>query len=124
MMGSPNESPEPVLDPEILDSLRAIDAEGSPGFLHDLVEAFLADTVDRLAQIRQALDSGDGDVCEKAAHALKGSCGNVGALRLSRRMEELVVLARSGDLAPAQAVTAEAEREFAVVERMLKAELD
>jgi hypothetical protein len=39
-------------------------------------------------------------------------------------MEELVVLARSGDLAPAQDVTAEAEREFAVVERMLKAELD
>ena len=112
-----------AFDPEIVASLKAIAAEGKPGFLESLVMIFLKDTSAGLDQIREALRTRDARTCERAAHALKGSCGNVGAMRLSGLMEELLRRIRSGELEKAAETAAAARIEFETVGQRLRGEL-
>jgi CheY-like chemotaxis protein/HPt (histidine-containing phosphotransfer) domain-containing protein len=59
--------------------------------LRQLYAMSLDDADARIAQMRLALNAGDGDAYRRAAHSVKGGCGMVGALELARmaaRMEE------------------------------------
>ncbi len=49
----------------------------------DLYAMLLTDAERRLQSMRQALAVGDGDTYRRAAHAIKGGCGMVGALELA-----------------------------------------
>ncbi|MGH7384773.1 MAG: Hpt domain-containing protein [Candidatus Rokuibacteriota bacterium] len=48
-----------------------------------VIEAFLGDTRARLAALRQALDREDPVALRRLAHTLRGSCLNLGALRMT-----------------------------------------
>jgi HPt (histidine-containing phosphotransfer) domain-containing protein len=61
--------------------------EGEP--LSEFVDVFLANTAERINQIRRLLDCHDLDGTGREAHTLLGTAGNFGALRLSRLAEEL-----------------------------------
>ncbi len=50
--------------------------------LATLYEMFLGDTRRRIAEIRDAVEQGDAEECQRQAHAIKGSCGMVGALEV------------------------------------------
>jgi two-component system sensor histidine kinase/response regulator len=65
---------------------------GNPGLLRELAELFLEDSPERLLEIRKALDSGDLNALQRAAHTLKGSAGSLCGKRtaeLALRLEEL-----------------------------------
>jgi len=65
---------------------------GNPGLLRELAELCLEDSPQRLLEIRKALDSGDLDALQRAAHTLKGSAGSLcgkRAAELALRLEEL-----------------------------------
>jgi CheY-like chemotaxis protein len=69
----------PVLDPLVLKQLQTT---MPPDRLRALL-AFVAEDADgRVARMQAAATAGDEEVFRKEAHALKGSCGMVGALRL------------------------------------------
>jgi two-component system sensor histidine kinase/response regulator len=72
-----------VLDPRRIDQLRATLGRGGGALLRKVVEAFLADTSARLTALRQALDQNDAAAVQQLAHALRGSCLNVGALHMT-----------------------------------------
>ena len=72
-----------VLDPRRIDQLRATLGRGGGALLRKVVEAFLADTTARLTAMRQALDRNDAAAVQQLAHALRGSCLNVGALHMT-----------------------------------------
>ncbi|MGH7268456.1 MAG: Hpt domain-containing protein, partial [Candidatus Rokuibacteriota bacterium] len=54
-----------------------------------LVEGFVDDAARRLAALREAVDRGDAPAVRRLAHALRGSCLNVGASRMAEVAETL-----------------------------------
>jgi HPt (histidine-containing phosphotransfer) domain-containing protein len=93
------------------------------GLARELITIFLNDTRDKLATLRQALaDSNPGTVLV-TAHALKSSSAQLGALRFSSLCQKLESIGRSGNLADAATILAEAEAEYARVETELRAKL-
>jgi len=88
---------------ELLDEAGIIAVvSGNSDLLRELAELFLEDSPQRLLEIRKALDSGNLDALQRAAHTLKGSasslCGKRAA-ELALRIEEM---ADTGDLPAAR----------------------
>lgn len=112
-------SPSPVLDPAAIETLRTLSPE-DPGFLRELVDIYLQDTPQRLAELETALAKGDGPGLIRAAHTIKGSSGNFGATTLARLAQEIEALAKSGDLTAATAALPAFRAEFTRVSEALK----
>jgi two-component system, sensor histidine kinase and response regulator len=78
---------------EVLDEAGILAVvSGNPGLLRELAELFLEDSPQRLLEIRKALDSGDLDALQRAAHTLKGSASSLCGKRtaeLALRLEEI-----------------------------------
>lgn len=82
-----------------LQGLRTLGEQtGSPELLGELVEMFLADVPTRVTGLRAALEKGDGLQARAVAHALKGSAGQLGALRLASVAETIEHECASGQL--------------------------
>jgi HPt (histidine-containing phosphotransfer) domain-containing protein len=76
----------PIVDDVVVQRLLALrDAVAKPGedVLGDLLRLFERDSQTRLATLRAAVANADGEGRKNAAHALKGSAGNVGAKRVA-----------------------------------------
>jgi CheY-like chemotaxis protein len=56
----------------------------SPGQVRQLYSMCLGDAETRVETMRKAAEAGDAEAYRRAAHAIKGSCGMVGALELAR----------------------------------------
>ncbi len=100
----------PVVDPLILDGLRALQIEHEPSLVAELVGQFLSRAPERISRMQAALTAGDAAALEFEAHGLAGSCGVLGVLRLRIRCRELEELARQGALAQARAALEEVIR--------------
>ena len=103
---------DPVLDEEVISGLRELQDSGGPGILAEIVGMFVEDAQLRLQNLREAVASGEPEDLERAAHALKGASGNVGARRMSRVAADLQEIGASGDLSGAAAKVEALSREF------------
>lgn len=112
--------PKPVLDPAAIEALRALNP-GDDSFFRDLVQIFLDDSPQRIAEIEQALARGDARQLTLAAHSLKGSSSNFGADRLRSLSEQLEQLGRQGSLGGVPAHLLALKDEFARVRAALDA---
>lgn len=109
-----------VLDPQVLQDLRELGGEDDPGLLNELIGMFLDDAPRRLGDITGGLASGDVKTLERAAHTLKSSSANIGAVSLSalcRQIEEIARQNRTDGLAP---LVESASRDFEKVAAELK----
>lgn len=79
----------PDLDPEAISNLRALGDEGDDTFLKEIIGIYLEDTPLRLADLRAAAAKADCALYTRAAHTIKGSSSNVGALAVRALAEEL-----------------------------------
>ena len=79
--------PPATIDSARLEMVAEVMAGGAP--LGEFVDVFLANTAERINQIRRLLDAHDLDGAGREAHTLLGTAGNFGAMRLSRLAEEL-----------------------------------
>jgi HPt (histidine-containing phosphotransfer) domain-containing protein len=81
-----------ILDAEAIQNLRALgDEMEDDSFLKEVVGIYLTDTPKRLAEIHDCLASGDQTTFNRAAHSIKGSSSNLGAIkviRAAKRLEE------------------------------------
>jgi CheY-like chemotaxis protein/HPt (histidine-containing phosphotransfer) domain-containing protein len=105
----------PVLDESAIDALRDPDLGGDPEFLAEVVEAFLADSPPRLRTIHDSLGGGDAETLARAAHSLKGSSGNFGALRMQRICADIERLSRAGQTEALPPLIERLESEYARV---------
>lgn len=76
------------IDPAVLQQLKE-DLGGDQEILEELVDDFIRDTPDLLAEMRQALAATDLPVLLRTAHTLKSTSAVLGALPLSRLSQEL-----------------------------------
>ncbi len=88
------------LDPDILQGLREL-GEGDQDFLGELIDIYLEDSARLMARIEEAIRQGNADQVREAAHTLKGSSGNLGAVAFSKVCLEMEMAGRAGDLTKA-----------------------
>ncbi|MBS1494528.1 MAG: Hpt domain-containing protein [Bacteroidetes bacterium] len=69
-----------LINNNALDELRMMDEEG--GFLKEIVNLFITDSVNTLNDIKNHAASGDIGAMNKSAHKLKGSSLSIGAQAL------------------------------------------
>jgi HPt (histidine-containing phosphotransfer) domain-containing protein len=94
---------------------------GDVAFVADLVETYLADGADQLAEIDAAVQSGDAEALVRPAHTLKSSSRTVGANRLGELGRQIEMLGRSGTTAGVGALAAAARTEWTEIEAALRA---
>ena len=94
---------------------------GDAAFVADLVETYLADGVDQLAEIDDAIRSSDPEALVRPAHTLKSSSRTVGANRLGELSRQIEMLGRSGSTTGAGGLAAAARTEWTDIEAALRA---
>jgi len=120
---APAKPREPVLDRKVLDALRKLRRPGRPDVLEKVLRAFLSASPELLAAMSGALSRDDALAIHRAAHSLKSSSANVGALKLSAYCKELEALGRANTLTSASAVLESLKAEYARVVAALTDEL-
>ena len=118
-MEIPSQLP-PALDPAALAALRELNP-GDDSFFQDLIQIFLDDSPQRIAEIEQSLVKRDVRQLPLAAHSLKGSSSNFGAERLRALSEQFELLGRQGPLSDAPRQLLALKNEFARVRAALEA---
>jgi histidine phosphotransfer protein HptB len=109
-----------VIDPEAIENLRALTPEDPDSFLRDIIGIFLDDTPLRLAELRKSLDEGDRSTFTRAAHSIKGSASNLGALQLRAISSELEQRGKSEDIAGLSSRVTDLETAFVLVRQALE----
>ena len=82
------------LDMEVVQELLDLGDGGDPELLVDLIEVFLEDGPAKVQTIMDGLEEGDLDKVERAAHSLKDSSRNLGAVDLQDSAELFQVASR------------------------------
>ncbi len=111
--------PPPVIDEEVLEELRSMLGDE----VQHLVEVFLEDTPKLLARLEVAASEGDMDGLRDAAHSLKSSSANLGAMLLSAAARRVEQGAREGTLERPAVAVALVVNEFARARRQLRASI-
>ena len=104
---------------EILDHLRTLEAQGSPGVLAQVVEIFLLDNTVRLSALRDAIARRDGEATYRVAHTMQGSAAMVGARSVAERCAELALAARSEAFDRCEALAGELEAGIQAIQRVV-----
>ncbi len=92
----PSPDPVPVLNLAALDRLRELERHAGRPVVQPIVESFLQRASEDLAEMREALREEDWQRLAFKAHTLKGTGLQIGADRLSARLQELETEGREG----------------------------
>jgi HPt (histidine-containing phosphotransfer) domain-containing protein len=103
----------PVIDPQAIESLRALNPGDNDEFLREIAGIFLEDTPLRIAELDQSLAASDVPKFTRAAHSIKGSSANLGAMVLRAVAEKLEHDSRTVGLAGTAPLVAQLKAEFA-----------
>ncbi len=91
----------PLIDHDKLDAVKELAEPGdADGFFKDLVELFFSRVPVLIKEMLEGVGEGDPTAVSKSAHTLKGTAGNLGAVRLMKLAETLETLSRAGTLDP------------------------
>ncbi|GAB0150284.1 ATP-binding protein [Marichromatium sp. PS1] len=102
----------PLLDPAVLDSIRALRRDGRPDPLTKVIGLYLDSAPKLMSELRQGLESDAAELVQLAAHTLKSSSANLGAHGFAATCRVLERLARAGALDEAGGTLAAAEAQF------------
>ena len=86
-----------IVNMEVVQELLDLTGDGDPELLLDLIDMFLDDAPTKVGAILEGAASHDMEAVERAAHSLKGSSGNLGAVLLQDVAEKLQVAGRNGE---------------------------
>ncbi len=108
--------PDSLIDPESWEMMKS---QTDPEFLAELIDMYLADSPDLIAQMRRGLAEGNCELVRRAAHTLKSNSASLGALRLTGAARALEMTAKTGSLEGAAPQLALVEDEYALVSPLL-----
>jgi len=117
-MPAPARTPVPLIDSEVLDELRAL----LGGEVDRLIDVFLEDTPRLISQLENAASGGpDYPALRDAAHSLKSSSANLGAMSLSAAAKRIEMGAREQSLERPAVAVALVANEFQRTRQLLRA---
>jgi HPt (histidine-containing phosphotransfer) domain-containing protein len=105
-----------TLDSVVFDELSSI----LDDTICEIVNMYLEDTPQALAELHVANDQGDAKALWESAHRLKSSCANIGAIKLQKISEQIEIIGRQGGTKESQSLIALAKIEFSRVEKTLR----
>jgi CheY-like chemotaxis protein len=108
--------PDTVIDPTTLSSLSTL---GGQDMLDEILTLFVQDTPARIASLDAALREADTLRVRREAHALKGSCRSLGAVRMGALCDAIERSATSGEMDTTGALIDDLERTFRSVQTEL-----
>jgi HPt (histidine-containing phosphotransfer) domain-containing protein len=121
---SPNTvTSSPVIDRATLVGIRALQRPGKPDVLDKAITIYLETAPKLLRSLRMGFDVGDATAVHRAAHSLKSSSANLGALELAALCKELETMGRTQVLEGAGAILVKLETGYTTVQGLLEAEL-
>jgi len=107
-----------VLEQAALDSLLQA-VGGDADFVDELIDTFIADVPQQLAELRAAVASGTAADAIRPAHTLKGTAGSIGARAVEAMSRSIEEAARAGSVDGLEAQLGELERRLADLETAL-----
>jgi CheY-like chemotaxis protein/HPt (histidine-containing phosphotransfer) domain-containing protein len=113
-----SDSPLPPVDPAALDHLSQL---GGSQFVCEMIALFCEYTAKKLTEARTAHAAGNLEALQKAAHPVKSSAGNIGALQVQQLAERLEAAAKAGQVGMVGEELARLEAAFAVASERLGA---
>ena len=102
----------PIIDQQSIENLRALNPGDNDEFLREIIVIYLEDTPLRLAELDQSLAVGDGPKFTRAAHSIKGSSANLGAMTVRTVAERLEHQSAKQGLGDVAGLIAEVKAEF------------
>lgn len=113
-----------AIDDGHLERLRELDAAGGPDLARKIARVYLNTSVSIMTRLDQAIDDADDEGLRHAAHTLKSSSANVGAVALSELFKQLESRGAVVDPEAARATFDAARREYARAVSELQALLE
>jgi len=113
----------PGIDGDALDSLVAIDPDGSKGVLDRLTASFLAEARARVKEMGDAVRTGDAELARRAAHRMKGSALYFGASEVTRLCRELEGRGEAGSVQGCEPLLASLSEEIERLDGTLQPEI-
>ncbi|GAC1636928.1 MAG: hypothetical protein NVS4B8_01050 [Herpetosiphon sp.] len=110
-------STPPMVDEPTIAQLRELN------ILPKVIALFRDDTPPRLAALRTAMLAGDAVTLMKQAHALRGSCANLGATYMAQLCADLEALGKAGEIGPSIALVEALNHEYDRMGDLFGAEL-
>lgn len=104
-------------DPAVLEQLRELLGSRADAAMKRLFDAFTNQAPGKLVEAEGALDAGDVESLARAVHVLKGSSGQIGALKLRDLAADIESVAKKGELSRAGELLADLAEELARVEQ-------
>ncbi|AFY81764.1 PAS domain S-box protein [Oscillatoria acuminata] len=117
-----NREGEAVLDRQILDSLRDMAGPKAAAMLSLIIGNYLEDAPEKLQEMQEAVAQGNPEGLRQAAHSMRSSSANLGALTLANLFKELENLGRAGTTTNAQTLLNQVEKEYENVIKALELE--
>lgn len=94
------------------DQVNGLVAAAGVDGVRQIMDAFRRSTADLVATLSESIENGELDEASRAAHAIKGSAGNVGAQSLAECISAIEQACESGDTAAARAGLQDVQENF------------
>ena len=114
------ERPLPVIDRSVLDDIRALQQEGAPDLVDNLIALYVSEAEHTMSSLASAIDLKNTQDMFLLAHKLKSSSANVGASHLTALLRELELLGRQDKLEGTADLFVRITKEFDAVQEALK----
>ncbi|MCF6324491.1 MAG: Hpt domain-containing protein [Gammaproteobacteria bacterium] len=106
---------EPSIDDAALTALK----EATEEMFAEIIEVYLEDTPKRLSLLLSALEENNINAMLEESHCLKGSSGNIGALKLSKICAEIESQSKAGSITNQKEYLQHAFNEFDHIRKKL-----
>ena len=101
-----------ALDNQVLDSLAALPLAGDKSLVNQVIQTYINSSLDLMTRLGEAIDRGDAECIRTAAHSLKSSSANVGAVRLAELCASIETSTRASDRASAVTLQRQIKNEY------------
>jgi two-component system sensor histidine kinase/response regulator len=113
-----------AINERALEAIRALNSERGDALVQKVIGAWVGDTPQCLAALRQAILERDAPAVRKVAHSMKSASANVGADSFARLCRQLEQLGRDETTLGASSILNDMEQEFQAVRHSLNAILE
>ena len=120
---APAKTEQAILDYQVLSSLRRLAGAKAKTFLAEIISQYLEDSPQKLQESQQAINNNDAQALRQAAHSLRSSSANLGAITIAALCKQLENLARSGTTQGASVIMEQLVTEYPQVKLALEQEL-
>ena len=100
------------IDKSALDRIKAVQQPGMPDLVEKIINLYLTDAQSLCNNIHEAVGNNDPRALSRAAHSLKSSSANVGAVKLADLCKRLEMLGKSNTIDKAQDIVSQMDSEY------------